>query len=108
MKRLEQTFDADVADFERSFPPLCEVCAPKVDEIIKKKDYDAQIDAWKVFLSSGSPEETKGEVRPRTRRRPALARSLAIIWGLAVLSFLPYRWISSRSPIQQNSNASGP
>lgn len=97
MKRLEQTFDADVADFEQSFPPLCEDCAPKVEEIIKKKDYDAQIDAWKVFLSSGSPEALGVEIRHSGRSRSAFKRSAAILWGLAVLAYLPCRWLTSRS-----------
>ncbi|GHJ85705.1 hypothetical protein NliqN6_2107 [Naganishia liquefaciens] len=97
LQRLEQTFDADVAEFEQSFPPLCENCTPKVDEIIKKKDYDAQINAWKVFLSSGSPDAIGAGIRHKGRGKSALDRSTAIVWGLAVLTYLPYRIFTKSS-----------
>ncbi|KAJ9125268.1 hypothetical protein QFC22_000223 [Naganishia vaughanmartiniae] len=69
MQRLEQSYPDDVASFERSFPPLCEKCAPKVEDVIKKKDYAAQINAWKMILQDA------GKVSARVPKR-ALARLL--------------------------------
>lgn len=95
MQRLEQTFEADVASFEQSFPPLCENCAPRVDEIIKKKDYDAQINAWRMFLSSGNPATASAEAVRERGCQSAFRRGLSVAWGILVLSYLPYRCFTS-------------
>lgn len=44
-------FGADYDAFQRTFPPLCESCRPRVDEVIRKKDYKAQVTAWSLALS---------------------------------------------------------
>lgn len=93
MKRLEQTFPADVASFEQSFPPLCENCAPRVEEIIKKKDYDAQVNAWSMFLSSGNPGTSNSE--SENERRSTLGRVYSIGWAILVMTYLPYRCFTS-------------
>lgn len=92
MRRLEETFPADVASFEESFPPLCKGCAPRVEEIIKEKDYDAQVNAWSIFLSGG-PEETRTNTgqEPARRSRSTLQMILSYAWGLWILSYPPYR-----------------
>lgn len=95
MKRLEQTFPADVASFEQSFPPLCENCAPRVEEIIKKKDYDAQVNAWSMFLSSGNPGTSNAESERERGSQSTCRRVISVGWTIVVLSYLPYRCITS-------------
>jgi hypothetical protein len=92
MKRLEETYPADVASFEQSFPPLCENCAPRVEEIIKKKDYDAQVKAWSMFLSSGSAGTPHGEME--RERGFTLRRAVSVGWVVLVIIYLPYRCLT--------------
>lgn len=48
---LMSDFAADIDAFERTFPPLCENCKPLVDDVIRQKDYRAQVAAWSLALS---------------------------------------------------------
>jgi hypothetical protein len=91
MKRLEETFPADVASFEQSFPPLCENCTPRVEEIIKKKDYDAQVNAWSMFLSGGTSAGVDAGLQRTSEWRSTSKCMAAYGWGIVVLSYLPYR-----------------
>jgi hypothetical protein len=98
MLRLEQSYAEDVASFERSFPPLCENCEPKVEDIIKKKDYDAQINAWKMILHDANQVSARAPKRalPRASNR-YLGRSITAAWIIATLTYPPYQLLSGKS-----------
>ncbi|KAJ9108910.1 hypothetical protein QFC21_000231 [Naganishia friedmannii] len=102
MQRLEQSYPEDMAAFERSFPPLCEMCAPKVEDVIKKKDYEAQINAWKMILQDAGQvsARTPNRVMPRTGSRH-LERSIAAAWSIVTIAYPPYQLVSGKSWLKE-------